>query len=76
MLPTVPSYWLQGWKVALLQAPMTAQKTRIKARQAMEAIRFMKALLDEPALLQKIMTDLSDSEHIAIRDEFESKGRS
>ncbi len=55
---------------------MTAQKTRIKARQAMEAIRFMKALLDEPALLQKIMTDLSDSEHIAIRDEFESKGRS
>jgi len=30
----------------------------------------MKALLDEPALMQKSMTDLSDSKHITIRDEF------
>ncbi len=35
----------------------------------------MKALLDEPALMQKSMTDLSDSKHITIRDEFAWKGR-
>ena len=57
------------------QAPMTAFKTRVQARQAPEAIKFMKGLLDEPALMKKRMTDLSDSEHMAIRDEFESKGR-
>ena len=57
------------------QAPMTAFKTKIQARQAPEAIKFVKALLDEPALMQKSMADLSDSEQMAIRDEFESKGR-
>jgi hypothetical protein len=57
------------------QAPMTAFKTRVQARHAPEAIKFMKALLVHPALMQKSMTDLSDSEHMAIRDEFESKGR-
>ncbi len=58
------------------QAPMTAFKTRIQARQAPEAIRFLKDLLDDPSLMQKPMRDINtETDQIKLRDEFETRGR-
>ncbi len=58
------------------QAPMTAFKTRIQARQAPEAVRFLKDLLDDPALMQKPMRDInSETDQMRLREEFESRDR-
>lgn len=58
------------------QAPMTSFKTKIQAKQAPETIKFLKALLDDPALMQRPMADLhSETEQLALRNEFETRGR-
>ena len=58
------------------QAPKTSYKTSIQARQAPEAIKFCKALLDDPKLMVRPMADLStENEQMQLREEFDSRGR-
>lgn len=58
------------------QAPMTAFKQRIQARQAPETVKFLKDLLDDPSLMQKPLRELHNENHqMQLRDEFETRGR-
>lgn len=58
------------------QAPMTAFKQRMQARQAPETIKFLKDLLDDPTLMQKPVRDINnENDQMQLRDEFESMGR-
>ncbi len=57
------------------RAPPTSFKQLIQAQQAPEAIKFCKELLYDTKLMQKPMADLCENDVMALRDEFDSKGR-